>query len=72
MNISRVAKFAFVLTIFALIIGVSACDQIGQLLVPAPSDREDSIEIPIGVVYPITGGRAAFALPIRRGFEASA
>ncbi len=69
MNISRVAKFAFVLTIVALIVGVSACDQIGQLLVPAPSDREDSIEIPIGMVYPITGGRAAFALPIRRGFE---
>lgn len=69
MNINRTTKFAFVLTIVALTIGFSACDQIGQLLVPAPSDREDSIEIPIGMVYPITGGRAAFALPIRRGFE---
>ena len=70
MNISRVAKFAFVLTIIALIIGVSACDQIGQLLVPAPPDREDvSVEIPIGLVYPATGRLADFALPIRRGFE---
>ncbi len=70
MNISRVAKFAFVLTIVALIVGVSACDQIGQLLVPAPPDREDvSVEISIGLVYPATGRLADFALPIQRGFE---
>ena len=70
MNISRVAKFAFVLTIVTLIVGVSACDQIGQLLVPAPPDREDvSVEIPIGLVYPATGRLTDFALPIRRGFE---
>ena len=70
MNISRVAKFAFVLTIVTLIVGVSACDQIGQLLLPAPPDREDvSVEIPIGLVYPATGRLADFALPIRRGFE---
>ena len=69
MNISRVTKFAFVLTIVALIVGVSACDQIGQLLVPAPSDTEDVIEIPIGLVYPATGRLADFALPIQRGFE---
>ena len=70
MNISSVAKFAFVLTIVALIVGVSACDQIGQLLVPAPPDREGvSVEIPIGLVYPATGRLADFALPIRRGFE---
>ncbi len=70
LNISRVIKFAFVLTIIALIVGISACDQIGQLLVPAPSDREDvSVEIPIGLVYPATGRLADFALPIRHGFE---
>ena len=69
MNISRVAKFAFVLTIVALIVGVSACDQVQQLLLPAPSDREDAMEIPIGLVYPATGRLADFALPIQRGFE---
>ncbi|MYE90728.1 ABC transporter substrate-binding protein [Candidatus Poribacteria bacterium] len=70
MNISRVVKIAFVLTIVALIVGVSACDQVQQLLVPVPSDREDvSVEIPIGLVYPATGRLADFALPIRRGFE---
>ena len=70
MNRSRVAKFAFVLTIVALIVGVSACDQVQQLLLPTPPDREDvSVEIPIGLVYPATGRLADFALPIRRGFE---
>ena len=70
MNISRATKFAFVLTIVVLIAGLSACDQIGQLLVPAPPDMEDvSVEIPIGLVYPVTGRLDAFALPIQRGFE---
>ena len=70
MNISRVTKFAFVLTIIALIVGVSACDQVQQLLLSPPPDREDvSVEIPIGLVYPATGRLADFALPIRRGFE---
>ena len=70
MNISRMTKFAFVLTIVALIIGFSACDQIGQLLIPAPPSMEGpSGEIPIGLVYPVTGRLDAFALPIQRGFE---
>ena len=56
--------------IVALIVGVSACDQIGQLLVPAPPSMEGlSGEIPIGLVYPVTGRLADFALPIQRGFE---
>ena len=70
MNISRVAKFVFVLTIVALIVGFSACDQIGQLLVPAPPQMGGiSGEISIGLVYPVTGRLADFALPIQRGFE---
>lgn len=70
MNTSRVTKYAFVLTIVALIIGFSACDQIGQLLVPIPPQIEEpSEEISIGLVYPVTGRLDAFALPIQRGFE---
>ncbi len=70
MNISRVTKYAFVLTIVALIIGFSACDQVGQLLVPIPPQMEEpSEEISIGLVYPVTGRLDAFALPIQRGFE---
>ena len=70
MNISRTTKFAFVLTIVALTIGFSACDQIGQLLIPATPQMDGlSGEIPIGLVYPVTGRLDAFALPIQRGFE---
>ena len=70
MNIRRFTKFASVLAIVALIVGFSACDQIQQLLLPAPPSMERlSGEIPIGLVYPATGRLAAFALPIQRGFE---
>ena len=71
MKIERITVFAFVLAIVLLIVGFSACDQIGQLLVPAPPDMEDvSIEIPIGVVLPITGRLASpFGVPIGTGFE---
>ena len=70
MNINRVTRLAFVLTIIALIAGFSACDQIQQLLLPAPSQMEDlSGEISVGLVLPITGRLASFGLPIQRGFE---
>ncbi len=70
MSIRRFTKIACVLAAVALIVGFSACDQIGQLLVPAPPQMEGlSGEIPIGLVYPTTGRLADFALPIQRGFE---
>ena len=56
MNIGRFPQFAAVLAIIVLIAGLSACDQIGQLLVPAPPETEDvGVEIPIGVVLAQTG-----------------
>ena len=70
MNISRVTKFAFILMIVTLIAGFSACDQVQQLLLPAPPSMEGlSGEIPIGLVYPVTGRLDTFAIPIQRGFE---
>ena len=70
MNISRVTTFAFVLTIVALIVGFSACDQVQQLLLPAPPSMEGlRDEISVGLVYPVTGRLADFALPIHHGFE---
>ena len=70
MNINRVTRLAFVLTIIALIAGFSACDQIQGLLLPAPSQMENlSGEISVGLVLPITGRLASFGLPIQRGFE---
>ena len=60
----------FVLAIFALIVGLSACDQIQQLLIPATPQMEGiSGEISIGLVYPATGRLASVGLEMRNGFE---
>ena len=49
MNTRRLTPFAFVLTLVALIAVFSACDQLGQLLLPTPPEMEGlSGEIPIG------------------------
>ena len=70
MNIRKITTFTFVLAIVLLIVGLSACDQVQQLLLPAPPSMEGLRgEIPIGLVYPATGRLADFALPIQRGFE---
>ena len=71
MKIGRITIFAFALAIALLVVGLSACDQIGQLLVPATPQMEDlSEEIPIGVVLPVTGRLAStFGVPIGTGFE---
>ena len=60
----------FVLAIFALIVGLSTCDQIQQLLIPATPQMEGiSGEISIGLVYPATGRLASVGLEMRSGFE---
>jgi len=71
MNIGKITTFSFVPAIVLFIIGLSACDQIAQLLLPAPPDMEDvSVEIPIGVVLPITGRLAStFGEPTVNGYE---
>ncbi len=72
MSISRFTKFTYVLAIGALIVGLSACDQIGQLLVPTPTPPETGLpgEIIIGVSLPLddTNG-PLYGLPMKRGFE---
>jgi branched-chain amino acid transport system substrate-binding protein len=70
MNASRFIQFVFILTIIALITGLSACDQIGQLLLPAPPQIEGlREEICIGIVYPATGRLASVGLEMESGFE---
>ena len=70
MNIRRITIFTFTLAAALVIVGFSACDQIGQLLVPAPPQMEDlSEEIPIGVVLPITGRLlSTYGVPMGNGF----
>lgn len=78
MNISRFTPFGFVLTIVVLIAGLSACDQIEQLLRPTPPQMEGLRgEISIGVVLPQTGhlGPGEFgpgALVMENGFNMAA
>ena len=70
MNTKRLTTFAFVWAIVALILGFSACDQIQQLLIPAPPQIEGVIgEISIGLVYPITGRLASVGEEMGSGFE---
>ena len=70
MNTIRFTRFMFVLTIFALIVGLSACDQVQQLLLPATPQMEGlSGEISIGLVYPATGRLASVGMEMRNGFE---
>ena len=71
MTTRKFIKIAFVLAIVALIAGFSACDQIGQLLLPAPPEIEGlSGEIPIGVVVALTGRFAdEIGIPMHIGFE---
>ncbi|MYE90727.1 ABC transporter substrate-binding protein [Candidatus Poribacteria bacterium] len=70
MNIRRFTRFPFVLAIAALIAGLSACDQVGQLLIPAPPQMEGvSGEISIGLVYPTTGRLASVGMEMGSGFE---
>ena len=70
MNTVRFTRFVFVLATFALIVGLSACDQIQQLLLPAPPQMEGlSGEISIGLVYPATGRLASVGMEMRNGFE---
>ena len=70
MNTVRFTRFVFVLATFALIVGLSACDQIQGLLLPTPPQMEGlSGEISIGLVYPATGRLASVGLEMRNGFE---
>ena len=69
MHIRNITTFAFVLGIVALIAGLSACDQIQQILQP-PQMEGLSGEIPIGVVLAQTGQFAApYGLSMLDGFE---
>ena len=72
MKVRRLTKFASVLAIVALIVGLSACDQIGQLLLPAPTLPETGLpgEVIIGVSLPLDDKNGPlYGLPMKRGFE---
>ena len=70
MKTRRFNTFASVLALFALIAGLSACDQIQQLLLPESPQMEGLRgEISIGAVHPITGRLGLDNPPLGQGFE---
>ena len=67
MNIRDLAIFVLALVI---VMGLFACDQLQQILQPAaPQMEELSGEIPIGVVYPITGDGGTIGQLVINGME---
>ena len=71
MNTNRFTQFTLILTIVALIFGLSACEQVQQVLFPKPPEPEPAEpQISIGVVVALTGQYAdSLGLPMRDGFE---
>lgn len=70
LNIRRFTKFVSVFVIVALIAGLSACDQIGQLLIPTTPQMEGLRgESAIGLVYPATGRLGSVGMEMGSGFE---
>ena len=70
MNNRRLAILVSLLVIVALIVGLSACDQIQHLLLPVPSQIEGlSGNIPIGFVLPQTGSLVSSGIAMQQGTE---
>ncbi|MDE0014304.1 MAG: ABC transporter substrate-binding protein [Candidatus Poribacteria bacterium] len=62
-------SFVFILAIAILIVGFSACERISQTIQPAtPQIEDESSEISIGVVLPLTGHVAATGQLMKQGF----
>ena len=62
-------SFVFILAIATLIVGFSACERISQTIQPAtPQIEDESSEISIGVVLPLTGHVAATGQLMKQGF----
>ena len=59
-------SFTFIVAIATLIIGFSACDRVSQITQPT-EDQTD--EISIGVVLPVTGSLAVSGQLMKHGFE---
>ena len=72
MNSSRIIRFTLLCFIAALVIGLSACDELMTILSSGgmPDMEEMPGEIEIGVVVPLTGiGAAPYGFSMQRGFQ---
>ena len=70
MSIRSFTRSVSVLAIVTLIVCLSACDQIGQLLIPTTPQMDEPIGgITIGLVYPATGRLASVGAEMGNSFE---
>ena len=71
MNRKKFASFAFLFASVVLIVGLSACDRVSQIVQPTPPQmKETTEEIAIGVVLPVTGRyQSSLGTTVSQGFE---
>lgn len=72
MNLTRIATFAFVFAIVTLVIGLSGCDDMAQMVPDDTTTLPEMMtgEITIGMAVALTGDFAEpYGLPMKRGFE---
>ena len=71
MNIRKITTFTFLFLVSALIVGLSSCDRVSEIIQPAtPQITEPTEEITIGVVLPVTGRyKTSFNIPVSQGLE---
>ena len=72
MNLRRIATFAFVFAIVALVVGLSGCEKIAPMVPDDKTTMPEMMagEITIGMVVSLTGKDAEpYGLPMKRGFE---
>ena len=62
--------FTFIVAIAALIVGLSACERMSQIVQPATPDAQDeSQEISVGLVLPLTGHLASAGELMKQGLD---
>ena len=59
--------FTFIVAIATLIVGLSACERVSEIIQPPPEDKSD--EISIGVVLPFTGHLASAGKLMKQGYD---
>ena len=71
MNTKQFTLFGFLFVITVLIVGFSACDRVSKVIQPStPQITEDSGDISIGVVLPLTGRLTdSFGISVSQGYE---
>ncbi len=66
-NISELKTFTYVIAIATLIVGLSACDQVTEVIQSSTENQSD--EISIGVVLPLTGHLADAGKLMKQGYD---